>query len=419
MIKSISLILILLAHSQSIHAENRMGLTELLEASHTNPSIVAQEQQLVAAGAIKESAQWQYYPTPTFSIQQVQSGKNDFTYQGDNRVVIVGLQQPLWTGGKLDAGLAKADHEQQAALSALAEAKQDIYLQTITAYAEWLAANLKYQASAKNISTHEQLYARIKRRVQEGVSAESDLTLALSRLQQAQADQYNAVIQQQASLAQISQLIGQPVNEKQLKASDPVPIPFNVQESLNLSLKVHPSIQKLMHTANASLEEVSVQTASFYPDVVAKIEKQQGNFQIAGQDSDARIFIAVQSKLGAGLSNLSNVEQAKAKYQASLSDIEKTKRTVTEQVIREWTNAHNLQRRLNVLKYALVSSQSIQQAYDRQFVSGKKSWLDVMNAARELAQTETQLADATGGLLASSWKLGILTTAFSLPSTLN
>jgi adhesin transport system outer membrane protein len=68
-----------------------------------------------------------------------------------------------------------------------------------------------------------------------------------------------------------------------------------------------------------------------------------------------------------------------------------------------------------VLKHALVSSQSIQQAYDRQFVSGKKSWLDVMNAARELAQTETQLADATGGLLASSWRLGMLTTAFSLP----
>jgi adhesin transport system outer membrane protein len=392
-----------------------MGLAELLEASHTNPSIVAQEQLLVAAGAVKESAQWQYYPTPTFSVQQVQSGKNDFTYQGDNRVLIVGLQQPLWTGGKLDAGLAKAEHEQQSALSALAEAKQDIYLRIITAYAEWLAAHLKYQASAKNISTHEQLYARIERRVREGVSAESDLTLALSRLQQAQADQYNALIQQQASLAQISQLIGQPLNEKQLKVSDPVPIPFNVQESLNLSLKVHPSIQKLMHIANANLEEVKIQTASFYPDVFVKIEKQQGNFQIAGQDSDARFFIGVQSKLGAGLSNLSNVEQAKAKYQASLSDIEKTKRTVTEQVIREWTNAHNLDRRLQVLKHALVSSQSIQQAYDRQFVSGKKSWLDVMNAARELAQTETQLADATGGLLASSWRLGMLTTAFSLP----
>jgi hypothetical protein len=38
---------------------------------------------------------------------------------------------------------------------------------------------------------------------------------------------------------------------------------------------------------------------------------------------------------------------------------------------------------------------------------GKKSWLDLMNAIRERAQTRVSLADADGGLLGSSHRLAI------------
>lgn len=390
-----------------------LDLNDLLLASEQNPSIVAQQQMVQSAGAIKESAQWQYYPTPNFSVQQVQAGKSDPSYQGDERVIVAGLQQPLWTGGKLDAGFEKAEHEQKSAWAGLGEARQEIQLRTVQAYSDWLTAHLKQQVSERNISTHEKLYARIERRVVEGASAESDLTLALSRLQQAQADAYSARIQQQAALAQLSQLVGIPVESLKLSVTPAKPIPSSAQAPLDQALSAQPTIQKLQHLANANLADVAVKNASLYPDVFVRIEKQQGNFQFAGLDSDARIFVGMQTKLGAGLSTLSDIESAKFKHQSSLSDIEKAKRNTTEQILKEWANAHNLERRLQVLESALVSAERIQQAYDRQFVSGKKSWLDVMNAARELAQTENQLAETKGGLIASSWKLDLYVTQFN------
>lgn len=281
------------------------------------------------------------------------------------------------------------------------------------AYSDWLTAHLKQQVSERNISTHEKLYARIERRVLEGASAESDLTLALSRLQQAQADAYSARIQQEAALAQLSQLVGIPVESLNLSVTPAKPIPSSAQAPLDQALSAQPTIQKLQHLANANLADVAVKNASLYPDVFVRIEKQQGNFQFAGLDSDARIFVGMQTKLGAGLSTLSDIESAKFKHLSSLSDIEKAKRNTTEQILKEWANAHNLERRLQVLESALVSAERIQQAYDRQFVSGKKSWLDVMNAARELAQTENQLAETKGGLIASSWKLDLYVTQFT------
>jgi adhesin transport system outer membrane protein len=44
-------------------------------------------------------------------------------------------------------------------------------------------------------------------------------------------------------------------------------------------------------------------------------------------------------------------------------------------------------------------------SYERQFLAGRKSWLDVMNAARELAQTETQLADLVSTQVLVTWRL--------------
>jgi adhesin transport system outer membrane protein len=65
--------------------------------------------------------------------------------------------------------------------------------------------------------------------------------------------------------------------------------------------------------------------------------------------------------------------------------------------------------RLASLKQAQKASEDIRESWDRQFVTGRKTWLDVMNAAKELAQTELQLAEAQASLIVSSWRIAILT----------
>ena len=44
-------------------------------------------------------------------------------------------------------------------------------------------------------------------------------------------------------------------------------------------------------------------------------------------------------------------------------------------------------------------------SYDRLFVAGKRNWLDVLNAARELTQVETSLADVEALVVASYYRL--------------
>jgi hypothetical protein len=69
-------------------------------------------QQALGASAKQalEGAQWQFYPTPSVGFEQVDASAGDPNYPsyGDKNVTTLRLQQPLWTGGRLSAGLDKA-----------------------------------------------------------------------------------------------------------------------------------------------------------------------------------------------------------------------------------------------------------------------------------------------------------------------
>jgi adhesin transport system outer membrane protein len=47
-------------------------------------------------------------------------------------------------------------------------------------------------------------------------------------------------------------------------------------------------------------------------------------------------------------------------------------------------------------------------SWDRQFLAGRKTWVEVMNAARELAQAQTALAEVEVGYVVATWRLAVL-----------
>ena len=84
-------------------------------------------------------------------------------------------------------------------------------------------------------------------------------------------------------------------------------------------------------------------------------------------------------------------------------------RNVAEQVLTDQALALSSARRLQSVQAALNANADVSASYDRQFLAGRKTWIDVMNAARELTQTEMQLADLQASLVAVSWRLAIYT----------
>ena len=384
-------------------------LMALALASH--PSAQSQRAQLQSAQSGLESARWQFYPTPSIAVEQAHTASTDPSYRGDNRVATLRLQQPLYTGGRLSASMDKAKASLEIGQSALEEVEQQLGLRVVQAYGEWMSAHLKTQAQEKSVSTHIRLSEQVKRRISVGISADSDLVLAMARLESVHAESQASRTQGEMALARLNQLLGSPVDITNLTAllASARELPADSQVLLAQALEKSPAIQKAKAQARVQEAVVLERRAELSPEVYLRLERQYGNFNLPNSSPENRLFFGLSSRFGAGLSSLTNVEAARTQHQAALAEIEVQSRNVAEQVLTDQALALSSARRLQAVQAALNANADVSASYDRQFLAGRKTWIDVMNAARELTQTEMQLADLQASLVAVSWRLAIYT----------
>jgi adhesin transport system outer membrane protein len=396
------------------------SLPQLLSAVlATHPAVQGQRAQLQGAQAGVDSARWQYYPTPSVSVETAAASAADRLYQGDRLVTTLRLQQPLWSGGRLSAGTDKAEATLAATQATLEDTRLQLGLRVLQAYGDWWGAQAKAQALARSLATHERLRQQVGRRIQEGVSAQSDLVQAVARLEAVSAEAAAARAQGEVALARLAQLLGGTVDGATLAAglaagfasAPALPRPFVVNPAgspaalMAQAGDINPAVRKAQAQARVQEALVRERRADLRPEVYARLERQYGNYNLASGAPEDRLFIGMSSRFGAGLSTLSNLEAAQSQLAAAAAEVQVQLRTVGEQLAADQAQALSVAGRIASIKAALAAGEDVSASYDRQFLAGRKSWLDVMNAARELAQTETQLAELQATELLLGWRL--------------
>ena len=365
--------------------------------------------QELSASAGLESANWQYYPTPSVTLEAVSASPTDRLYQGDNGVATLRLQQPLWTGGRLGAGVDKAQAALEASRFAVEEARYQVAGRVIQSYGDWLSAHLRAQSTEKSLATHDRLRLQVERRLAQGASAASDLTLAVARLQSVASDLASSRAQADVALVRLGQLVGRRVD-----GADLVPAAARTRAGepgamLQQALAIHPAVLKAQAQARAQEAAVAEKRADLSPEVFVRLERQHGNYAFPNAAPENRLFLGLNTRFGAGLSSLSGVEAARQQHQSALAEVQVQARAAGEQVLADAALVASVEARMTALKASLESAAEVAASYDRQFLAGRKAWLDVMNAARELAQTEVQLAELHASHVAASWRLALAT----------
>ena len=383
----------------------------MAEALASHPATRAAQANQAAALAGLAAARWQYYPTPSVSVEAASVNGADSGYQGDNTVTVLRLQQPLYTGGRLQAGVRKADATIMQSQAAQDEVRLQLALKVLQAYTDWWQASLKTEAYAASEGTLQELHTRVQRRIAQGISADSDLVLAVVRLQSLAVDLSVARTQQAIALERLAQLLGRPVDAQRLRAQ---PVLARQDESaadlttlLALAQAHAPGVQKARAVVTEQEALLAERRSELLPDAYVRLEQQYGNYAIAGAAAQSRVFVGLNSRLGAGLSTLSGIDAAQAKYAAALAEVDAQSRTLAEQLLADHALAQSANQRLDSLQASLRAAREICLGYDRQFLAGRKSWLDVMNAARELTQTEVQWADLQASQLLLTWRMAI------------
>ena len=388
------------------------SLPQLLDAATTqHPSVRNQQAQQRAALRGVDAAKWQFFPTPSLSMEGVSASKDDPSYAGDAQVTYLRLQQPLWTGGRLTSNQDKALVNLELAHALSADTQLQLALRVVQAHADWSTADLKVKAYQSSIETHQQLLVQARNRIAEGVSPASDLNLVQGRADATFAEQSVAVLQRLQALNRLVELTGQnSLSQASLQAQlvPPPSWPTDLTSVSDQALAIHPGFRRAQLQRRLAELTVRERESDFQPDVFIRAERQWGNYAFQNASPENRLFIGVNSKLGAGLSNFSQLQAATEQLTAAAAEVEAQERLVREQVAVEIAQAQSFALRQRALDGSLVSAQTVFQSFGRQFNAGRKSWLDLMTAARELATAEVQMAELRGAELLNAWRLQLL-----------
>lgn len=377
----------------------------------SNPAVQNKSKLADSAKYGIDIAKWQFYPTPSASIQQAHTAKNDPSYQGANRVMQLGLQQPIWTGGRLSAGLSLSEKQLIVALAELEGSKEQVALRIVNAFAGWVSANDKVIAYQINVANHRDLQALIRRRIDAGLSPESDYIFSAGRFDQALADLEAARAQKSNALTSLSQLLGSQIGDAELLPIKKILLRYSIDENAFLSdaLMRRPSILKAQAQIQIQESQIAIAKSSVSPSLSLSFQRQNGDFSYTNVTTNTqnRVFLSISTSFGAGLSNFSQISGAISLREAAEAELEASKRSATEEILADIASLKSSEYRVKASEAACVAAGSTEQSWARQFLAGKKAWQDLLNATRELASCKATLADAKGSLLILNWRLAI------------
>ena len=388
---------------QAVNLEFLLG-----RAIQTHPLVDAGRADVRSATQGIKSARWQYFPTPAVSYQHAFADDNDPSFQGDDYATVISLDQPLWTGGRLRSGMEGARANLDASKATLEESQRELAFRVVQTYGDWLSANLQRQSLVISEERHQTLFEQVERRAAGGVSTGSDLELARGRLQSVKADRVATAAREYRALAVLSELVGLPLSSETLEPDQGgyPSLPSGSEASLiNIGLKNAPAMRRAEADIRSARAEIKSRRSQTRPDLFVRFEHQLNNLQFAGRGSDSRVLIGVRSQLGAGLSSFSGVSEARESLGAAIASRDSAELMIREQIRSDLALVDSFELRLQALEVATKTAQDVYESYERQFLTGRKSWLDVMNSARDLQQARLQLADVTAGRLTLGWRL--------------
>ena len=403
-------------------AAQTLGLGQLIQhAINSHPSIRSQQSNEKSAQLGIETAQYQKYPTPQLSLESVKKNSHDPTYVGGDGVATIRITQPIFNGGQFASQLDKAKGNLTLSQASVNETRRQIALRVVQAYADWVIADWKAQSIAKSLAVHQKLLQQAKNRINEGVSPASDLILVQGRIDATNAELFSTKLQADLAIQKLGELTEFPLTSDELRKDLSGPVfPTLMIDSLLANAQIYsPELQKAKAQALISKANILEKESALKPDVYLRAERQYGNY-FSSTDSGAhsRIFVGVTSKFGPGFSSLTQISSAKYQDEASEFDVQAQQKIIREQVLNDVSVLQSIKQRIQATDGALQSSVSVFESFERQFNSGRKTWLELMTVVKEVVQNEIQLAEIRGSELQTSWRLHIVTSdSYSQKST--
>lgn len=376
----------------------------IAQAIQTHPLVGSARANQQATTEGINAAKLNLLPTPSASSGYDRS--NDFVSQ-------VTIRQPLWTGGKLTADVNQAIFDDKAAVEYIYEQQNMVAKTTIDAWQSYIQAIAKQAVHLDGLKELNDFEAMMQRRVDQGVSARIELDLVTNRILQEQTAYQGAVEQQRIAAARLEQIIGQPLSQVNIMSMPNIKelVKQAKQQSTGFEQMAfsqtgfyNPTVVKEHFQIESAKQGVEAQQAARYPTIYAQYEHA---YYHEDKENEGKFSLGLSYAPGAGFSNLALARASQAQVNSLVQTQEAARRSVIENIQIQYQQFASAKDRENSLIAAVAGAQIVVSSYRRQFIAGRKSWLEVLNAVREHNDYQVQLVQTRADMLGAFYRLQV------------
>lgn len=316
---------------------------------------------------------------------------------GDRPIATAQLQavQPIYTGGKVRAGVRQAEAGITSADFAFDAARQDLTLQVVTAYMDVVRDREAVSIRQNNVDVTGEQVRAAQDRFDVGVVTRTDVAQAQARLEGARAALAGAEATLQASEANYQYLTG--LQPGDLAPPPPIPpLPASLEQAIESALKNNPSIASAREDLRAAEAGVDSARADGRPQLnfvgTAGIQETFGNND--QRDTSVSALAQARIPLLTGGVVKAQTEGAKLRREQARRFVDNLETQVRAQVTQAWYSYDASLRSIDASRRQVEASEIAYEGAKEELAVGVRSTLDALDQEQQLFEARLALVAA-------------------------
>ena len=374
-----------------------------------SPTMRASRMEAKASDEDVLAVQRRRWPTVTTAVE---------SYSGNARSLptrSLQVEQPVWDFGGISAQISEAKALAEISRFKTLLQEHELFLQTVSSWQSLLGSRERMAVAQETLMRLGEYHAQMRRRVDAEASPKIELDLVESRIFQTEVELALAKASVQVAVTKLEQLTGTLGLSNRLDGMASAPTLLDTKvfagdltraDWTTVALGT-PSVNKARFEVVQLEHRLGAKQAESYPQIYVRAYKPLGEVPYSSADTSTTYFAGLRYTPGAGFSTLAEAKALTTRLGAAQETADSALREMVQALQSDHLEFVSARARIAALEKTVAGSTLVLDSYKRQFEAGRKTWQDLLNAVRELAQNQYALVDARASMAGAMYRLKI------------
>ena len=384
-------------------------LTEAMARTYqTNPALLSERARLRAID--EQVPQALAGMRPSVNVQTTAQGSKltDSLHNSsgvNDKKVSLEVTQPLYRGGRIQAGISSAHNKVLAERAQLLSTEQAALLAAVTAYMDVTRDQMTLELIANYQKVLERQVQIERRRLVIGENTKTDITQAEARLAEAIAERIQAEATLYSSVSDYLRVTG--AEPKALAMPKfTLELPATLDEVVETARANNPDIQMVRYSELSARNDVEAVDGELLPtvDAVGSVYRRWSSSSTEGRGNGTSLILQMTLPIDNGAIS-ARARAARQTVSANMLQIENVQRTVIDKSIKSWTSLMAQRAQIKAREAMIKSVNETLKSLRAEVNIGTRTVTDLLNAEQEALSARVGLINAKHDEVISAFTL--------------